>query len=364
MADVGTYEDDGDHAPEVFSHTVGVYPPYYEYRSFIVFDLSRISGTISAATLRLEFAGSYSGDPTETVALHEVVTPIPELVAGGPDAVAIYSDLADGLFYGESEVTGSPTVREFPMTPAAVASLQMMLGDRFAIGLSLSSISGAHRQMLGGCCLVPRRVLELEGDLEVEPLDVPGYFAPDVRLIDFEFGSSILPDDLPGITFLRTLSHLPGTWFAGSASWGGRIFGGQHFGTSYSGKYSDLGIAFDPPVQAVGGWVRNVPIHPDERRSVERLRVSTYTSAGSLHEQRVVDLPPADAPPEFHGFVSSEGIARIEWSSEGLGHFGVDDVVYGGLAAPEVPAVPALGYGILAIALVGLTRVGSRIAKP
>jgi len=201
---------------------------------------------------------------------------------------------------------------------------------------------------------MPIRMLELEGDLQVQPLDPPGYFAPGFQVIDFEFGVSTLPDDLPGVTFVRTPPNTPEPWFAGTAGGGGRIFGGQFFGNLYSGSYSNLGIEFDPPVQAVGGWIRNIPAYPDEAQSVETLRISAYLSSGALLEQRIVGLPAADAPPVFEGFSAPEGIARIEWSSDDSGGFGVDDVIHGNLQAPEVPALSHVARGVLAALLMGI----------
>ena len=307
---------------------------------------------MTAARLVVEFT-TYSGDTTETVALREVTTPIAPLVAGGTGQVLTFDDLADGTPFGSIAVQTSGVAIQIPLTPAAVSSIQGALGADLAIGLSLSSISGQSRQMLNGCCLIPVRMLEFEGDLQMEPLSPPNYFAPSFQVIDFEYGTTALPDNLPGVTFVST-PHIPGPWLAGSASWGGRIFGGQHFGNRYSGDHSDLGIEFDPPVQAVGAWIRNVPTYPDVARSVEHLRISAYLPSGALLEQRIVDLPAANAPPAFEGFFAADGIMRIEWSSDAAGFFGVDDVVYGDLAAPEVHALPHLARGALAAMLMCL----------
>ncbi len=351
--DAGVYDDAGDHAPGRHEHTAGAYPPFWERRSFLTFDLSRVTGTVTGARLHIDFGG-YFGDESETFTLYEIATPVSEVVAGGTGLVHVFDDLAEGLWLGSRDVGpySHGVVQEVPLEPAAAPWLQAALGGEVAIGLSLSSLSDQSREQLSGCCLTLVRMLELEGDLEVTPVDPPGHFAG-FHLIDFESASG-LPGDLPGVTFVNTPKSDPDGWISGSSSWGGRIFGARHFGNLYSGDYSELAIDFDPPVGAVGGWIRNVPQFPDEGLSVEVLRVSAYGPSGQLLEERTVDLPAADAPPVFESFSAAGGIARIRWSSDGAGHFGVDDIVYGDPSAQAVPALSLPAQVVLALLLAGV----------
>jgi hypothetical protein len=72
-------------------------------RSFFIFDLSGIEGTVVAAEFRMKVASTITSDPFETFALHDITTPIPS-VLDGTAGMAAFDDFADGAFYGSVDL--------------------------------------------------------------------------------------------------------------------------------------------------------------------------------------------------------------------------------------------------------------------
>lgn len=117
------------------------------YRSYLAFDLSSLSRLITAATLRVEIERYFSADPSESVVVYDVSTPISVLTASGEN-VAVFSDLGTGNSYGGFTVipTDVGSVLQITLSGEALNDINAALGGRFAVGLSLSSIAGYSSQ--------------------------------------------------------------------------------------------------------------------------------------------------------------------------------------------------------------------------
>lgn len=112
--DQGWYDETGFHDPSNRNTFTGAFGGYPLIRSFFIFNLPSLSGTAVGATLEVfnsavdptdpDNKGYFSPDPFETVVLHQVVTPISNLVAG-TGGVAVYQDLGDGLVLGSKTVS-------------------------------------------------------------------------------------------------------------------------------------------------------------------------------------------------------------------------------------------------------------------
>jgi hypothetical protein len=101
---VGYYVSDGTAAAD--NYATGWYDAPYddESRSYFVFDVSGIPGTVLGAKLHLASAPDgyivlKSPDPTETVTVFDVDTPLPTLT-GGTGGTSAFADLGDGDVYG------------------------------------------------------------------------------------------------------------------------------------------------------------------------------------------------------------------------------------------------------------------------
>jgi hypothetical protein len=155
-SDSGSYRANGLHNPNIENHITGQFNGV-ENRSFFVFDVSGVSGTIQAATLRLfnpevsAFLHGYvSPDPTETLNIYDVSTPAADVV-GNTAGVAGFADLGSGALYGSRVVSASDngTVVEIALGPAALADLNNASGP-FVLGGALGTISGSADQYVFG----------------------------------------------------------------------------------------------------------------------------------------------------------------------------------------------------------------------
>jgi hypothetical protein len=90
------------------NYAVGWYPassPPGELRDYFVFDLSGVSGVITAATLRAQnpATGYSSPDPSETWSIFDVSTNLTTLTSGA-GGVGAFNDLGTGTGYGSVTV--------------------------------------------------------------------------------------------------------------------------------------------------------------------------------------------------------------------------------------------------------------------
>src|SRR4029079_6274681 len=134
--DSGWYNATGSHTPTNTNYLTGQFNSVDE-RSFFVFDLATVTGNIVGAELRLAnpSSGYSSPDPTETLAMWDVTTPIATLTAGGSGLTAIYNDLGTGTQFGLRSVSAADnnTTVIIPLNPAAVTALNAQRGSQFAI---------------------------------------------------------------------------------------------------------------------------------------------------------------------------------------------------------------------------------------
>jgi hypothetical protein len=98
--DRGAYQE-FFHVPHNTSYNTGDASTYN--RSFFIFDLSGIEGTVVAAEFRMLVSNTITADPFETFALHDITTPIPS-VLDGTAGMAAFDDFADGVFYGSVDL--------------------------------------------------------------------------------------------------------------------------------------------------------------------------------------------------------------------------------------------------------------------
>lgn len=147
-----------------------------EYRSFFVFDLSGISGTVVGAEVTfLGDIGYYdSSDPSETIGLYDVLTPTATLTdthaSGEPApndlAPGIFDDLGQGTLYGSgtlAQPSGTIATPAFSvvLNPAALADLNAALGADIALGAALMTWSGAASEYIWGGRALPAASLDL-----------------------------------------------------------------------------------------------------------------------------------------------------------------------------------------------------------
>lgn len=144
--DDGWYSNTGNHNPSNNNNITGDNGAL-DYNSFYAFDLAALSGqNVLSVTVNFSADGQYrSADPSETLGLFDVTTPISTLI-NGTGGTSAYSDLGSGTSFGTFEYISS----NFPMrafsvalNSAAVSSINALLsgsGTLFGIGSSLLSL--------------------------------------------------------------------------------------------------------------------------------------------------------------------------------------------------------------------------------
>lgn len=139
--DSGWFREDGFNAKQVAPSNVNYFAGFFnqggptptEYRSFFIFDLSSIVGTIQSATLTISNTGPNAGAPM-TYNLFEVTSDAATVGAIGPDA-AVFTDLGDGDAYGSTTITtNTSTLETITLSAAAIADLIAGGSGLFVIG--------------------------------------------------------------------------------------------------------------------------------------------------------------------------------------------------------------------------------------
>ncbi len=177
-------------------------------------------------------------------------------------------------------------------------------------------------------------------------------FAPTDPVITFETGTTMLPT-IPGITFLDTNStQYP--WYGGGAEFNsfGPGFGAQTWINFLGGPptgaptFSNLGIDFAGPVEAIGGYVAKVPNYLNESPSqvVVQLFDSSMNSLGTA----TITLNSTVNSPVFFGFTATEPIAEFSITGNNAGFFGVDNFIYGA-TIPEPSSLAMAVTGLITI---------------
>src|SRR5581483_9123257 len=121
--DTGFYNQNGAHIPTNQTYIAGQFSGVQD-RDFFVFDLSGVSGIITAATLNLYNPGNLgpccngyvSPDASETFTLYDVTTPTATLVAGGTGLVPVFDDLGSGTVLGQRQVSAADNDTVIPIS--------------------------------------------------------------------------------------------------------------------------------------------------------------------------------------------------------------------------------------------------------
>jgi hypothetical protein len=174
----------------------------------------------------------------------------------------------------------------------------------------------------------------------------PEQFDPSATTITFETGSTGLPS-VPGATFVNEAG------FSGESNFEG-FFGDQGWSNLVSITYFDLGLRFDPAVQAVGAWMGRVPNFTNDHPPSVTFEIFDV-NLQSLGVQSVA-IPAAFDSPVWFGFASDVPIARAEWRVNDTGFIGLDNVMFG-------PIVPEPSTAGLALAAAASLAVGSRLRR-
>jgi hypothetical protein len=130
----GWYDDKGYHIFNNRNYLVGsVAGTERQFRNFFVFDLPALSGHVLTATLHIRNPMG-SGTP-KTYTLHDVGTPIAELVAGSTNRRQVFSDLGSGTAYGSVAVSQVQAgFISVSLNQAGLNALRQSLGGQLAFG--------------------------------------------------------------------------------------------------------------------------------------------------------------------------------------------------------------------------------------
>jgi hypothetical protein len=189
-------------------------------------------------------------------------------------------------------------------------------------------------------------LLTLAVQASATPISI-GSFAADAKVITFETGTAN-PPTIAGVHFAND-----GVNFGGSCAhhFTDAQFGQEGYANLLNGKFTDLGISFDTPVQAVGGWAgKGTNYLNTSPASIDML---VYSASDTLLETISVTLPNTFNVPTFVGVTRSEKIARVEWRCSNGGFFAIDNVMYGN-AVPEPSSLVLVGAA--AVAMLTLAR--------
>jgi hypothetical protein len=158
--DRGWYSELGVHNPANENYGAGDFRGGFcssgdcssDVRNFFVFDLSIIPKPIQQATLILHLIGTlpqpgyFSKDASETYELHDVITPIANLM-DGTGGLAAHTDLGSGVVYGSRVFTSADVFQgigatriEIPLNALAVQALNEARGGPFALGGSITTL--------------------------------------------------------------------------------------------------------------------------------------------------------------------------------------------------------------------------------
>jgi hypothetical protein len=115
-----------------------------DYRNFFVFDLAGVVQPIASAKLALSMPllGFRSDGTSENYELHDVVTPISDLV-NGTSGVAAHADLGNGVVYGSDSITDRcycDYIDEIQLNASAIAAMNTSHG-LFAMGGSITTLN-------------------------------------------------------------------------------------------------------------------------------------------------------------------------------------------------------------------------------
>ena len=138
----GWYNQNGLHNATNLNTLVGQNTGTDRFRAFFVFDLATLSRPAGSGVLRLELEAYLGPDPVESIGVYDVGTRPDELVLSQTGRTDIYADLGGDVVYGAGFALPSDvgSVLEFPLTPEAIAAINLAAGGRFAVGVSVETL--------------------------------------------------------------------------------------------------------------------------------------------------------------------------------------------------------------------------------
>src|SRR5262249_24419403 len=163
--DSGAWDNFGDHFAGQESFVVGQNFPGFVSNDYFLFYLTAIDQEVTSAQLTLatrEVLYS-STDPSETLNFSDVSTTLTqqEGTGFGSAFVDVFNDLGSGTSFGTTTVTPDATAVTTTLNADGVTALTASEGSQFAVGGSLSSISGPDQQLLFGGSGQPDDVRQL-----------------------------------------------------------------------------------------------------------------------------------------------------------------------------------------------------------
>jgi hypothetical protein len=177
--DAGHYSAWGFHDPDDVNITIGTdihgvqildestAQHIEEWRNWLVFDLSAVTGTIHGAALTLSTAFVYREieylDPALepiTYTLFDVETRVTDVMAGGVDRTAIFRDLGTGQILGARQYTDADRhqIQHIGLNSAGLAVIEGALGTRVVLG-GASTTFLPDRERLLSFSLEPRQLI-------------------------------------------------------------------------------------------------------------------------------------------------------------------------------------------------------------
>lgn len=175
----GWYQSiDGGNNAGSSNYLVGSFPPIEGFspmghHNYFAFDLAPLLGlTINSARLELynQVNGFGSVNPSEIFVLHDVSTPVADLIAPQSGRLDIYADLGTGSVYGSKVVSAADNGTILMIDLNATAIDAMSAGGLFAIGGELSGVeSGPDNRFVFGFSHNPPFVKQLVLDVAAVP---------------------------------------------------------------------------------------------------------------------------------------------------------------------------------------------------
>ncbi len=140
--DRGWYADSGTHASNNKNAFTGYSPPAH-YNTYFNFDLSAVSGEITAAQLVLEEEAFFGTDMSETASIWDVSASAAAL-SSSTQSIAIFQDLQSGNQYGSvTGVAGAGVGTPLSATLSkALSDLNAARGHAFSVGVHIDTLSG------------------------------------------------------------------------------------------------------------------------------------------------------------------------------------------------------------------------------
>jgi hypothetical protein len=157
-------------------------------------------------------------------------------------------------------------------------------------------------------------------------------FAPGAQVVTFETGTTALPV-VPGLTFLNS-GPSSSPWYGSSGDFSG-FFGAEGWSNTVSSTYGDLGAQFNPAVQAVGGYVGQIPNFTN--RNASQVTVELFNASLDSLGTASINLPAGFNSPVFFGFRADQPIARFRMTGNNTGFFSVDNFTFGSVPEPASP---------------------------